>query len=91
MYMYELVLLCIVYSCSTAVWVEALATVNCQTLTTFGIHIYIYFGGVWKGFGSGYIYLSYTIECSFIRVSRGFGRGLGQDIYIYWHSKRCVS
>ena len=58
-------------------------TVNCQTLTTFGIHIYIYFGGVWKGFGSEYIYLSHTIDCSFIRVSTGFGRGLGQDIYIY--------
>ena len=49
-------------------------TVKCQTLTTFGIHIYIYFGGVWKGFGSEYIYLSYTVDCSFIRVSRGFGR-----------------
>ena len=61
-------------------------TVKCQTHTTFGIHIYIYFGGVWKGFGSEYIYLSYTIECSFIRVSGGVGRvwkGLGHDIYIY--------
>ena len=57
-------------------------TVKCQTLTTFGIHIYIYFGGVWKGFGSEYIYLSYTIECSFIRVSRGFGR-VWVTIYIY--------
>ena len=69
-------------------------TVNCQTLTTFGIHIYIYFGGVWKGFGSEYIYLSYTIDCNFIRVSRwsgGVWKGLGHDIYIYRRSKRCVS
>ena len=56
--------------------------------------MYIYFGGVWKGFGSEYIYLSYTIECNFIRVSRGSGgvwKGLGHDIYIYRRSKRCES
>ena len=74
-------------------YLEGRYTVKCQTLTTFGIHIYIFIlGGFGRGLGQNkYIYhIQLTVALyEFLGGSEGFGRGLGHDIYIYRHSKGC--
>ena len=56
-------------------------------------YIYLFWGGL-EGVWLEYINFLHTIDCSFIRVSRGLEgvwKGLGQDIYLYRRSKRCES
>ena len=64
-----------------------------KKLWRFWINPYLFWGGL-EGVWLEYINFLHTIECSFIRVSRGLEgvwKGLGQDIHLYRRSKRCES